>query len=137
MIEQLQKELKSAGYSLTKPRLTVFSALQGTKPKTMRELTESLGGVIDRASVYRTVGLFEQLGIVTRIQHGWKYRVELSDAFTPHHHHITCTKCQRVVSFHESENFETLINTIAAQNGFIPRSHALEIYGLCANCREA
>ncbi len=135
MLEQLQIELKNAGYSLTRPRLTVFSALQGTKPKTMHELIQSLDGVIDRASVYRTVGLYEELGIVNRIQHGWKYRVELSDAFTPHHHHLTCQNCQRVVSFDEPEGFERLVNAIASSNNFVPKTHNLEIYGLCPDCR--
>lgn len=137
MLEKLQEELKKAGYSLTKPRLTVFSALQGPKPKTMRELVLELDGVIDRASVYRTVALFEDLGIASRVQHGWKYRVELSDTFTPHHHHITCTRCNRVVSFQESQTFETFINAIANENGFLPRSHSLEIYGLCKACQQA
>lgn len=136
MLDQLQKVLKEAGYSMTRPRLTVFSALQGKKPKTMRELVDSLQGVIDRASIYRTIALFEKLGIVNRIQHGWKYRLELADTFTPHHHHITCSRCQRIVSFHESHTFEALINTLAEDQGFIPRSHTLEIYGLCANCQK-
>lgn len=135
MIDQLRNELHKTGYSLTKPRLTVFSALQGTKPKTMRELVDSLEGVIDRASVYRTVTLYEELGIVNRIQHGWKYRIELSDAFTPHHHHLTCQNCQRIVSFDEPAGFEDMLDAIATKHGFLPRSHNLEIYGLCPECQ--
>jgi Fur family ferric uptake transcriptional regulator len=134
MIEQLKVQLRDAGYSLTKPRLTVFSALQGKKPKTMHELVASLDNVIDRASVYRTVTLFESLGIINRIQHGWKYRIELTDAYTPHHHHITCSVCNRMVSFHESEVFEELINAAALDQGFVPKSHSLEIVGLCQKC---
>ncbi len=137
MMEHLREELKRAGYSLTKPRLTVFSALQGTKPKTMRELVDSLEGVIDRASVYRTVTLYEDLGIVNRIQHGWKYRIELSDSFTPHHHHLTCTKCQRVVSFDEPAGFEAMVNGIMTEHKFVPKSHNLEMYGLCPECQAA
>ena len=136
MLDKLQEELKKAGYSLTKPRQTVFGALQAPKPKTMRELVDSLDGVIDRASVYRTVALFETLGIVTRIQHGWKYRLELSDAYTPHHHHLTCQNCQRVISFDEPSNFEELVDRIATKHGFIPRAHNLEIFGLCTQCRK-
>ena len=134
MLEELKQELKKHGYSLTKPRLTVFSDLQGTKPKTMKELVVSLENVMDRASIYRTVALYEKLGIVNRIQHGWKYRIELSDAFTPHHHHLTCNKCQRVISFDEPEGFDQLTDSIAATNGFIPTSHNLEIYGICPQC---
>lgn len=134
MAPKLRYELKQAGYSLTKPRLTVFSALQGTKPKTMRELVDSLDDVIDRASVYRSVTLFEKLGIVNRIQHGWKYRLELSDAYTPHHHHLTCQSCQRVISFDEPLGFASMVDAIATNNGFIPGHHNLEIYGTCPQC---
>ena len=135
MLEQLREELKKSDYSLTKPRLTVFGALQGTKPKTMRELISSLEGVIDRASVYRTVTLFEELSIVKRIQHGWKYRIELSDAFTPHHHHLTCNQCQRVISFDEPAGFDETADKIATTNGFLPQSHSLEVYGICPQCQ--
>ncbi len=135
MLEELEQNLKAAGYSITKPRLTVFGALQSTKPKTMRELVDSINGVIDRASVYRTVALFETLGIVTRIQHGWKYRLELSDRFTPHHHHLTCTVCHRVISFHEPDGFESVVARIATDHGFTVHNHGLEVYGVCPQCR--
>jgi Fur family ferric uptake transcriptional regulator len=135
MVEELRRSLKQAGFSLTKPRLTVFGALQAPKPKTMRELVGSLEGVIDRASVYRTVSLFERLGIVHRLQHGWKYRVELSDKFTPHHHHLTCVQCHRVISFAEPEGIDSIISGILSKHGFISRSHNLEISGLCSRCR--
>lgn len=137
MLPRLKEILTKKNYSLTRPRLTVFSALQGTKPKTMKELVDSVDGVIDRASVYRTVALFEDLGIINRIQHGWKYRIELSDDFTPHHHHLTCNNCQKVISFDEPGNFGALITKISTENNFFAVSHNLEIYGLCAECRVA
>ncbi|MDQ3123865.1 MAG: transcriptional repressor [bacterium] len=135
MLPQLQETLSQAGYSMTKPRKTVFGALQAPKPKTMRQLVESLESVIDRASVYRTISLFERLGIVNRIQQGWKYRLELSDAFMPHHHHLTCQQCQRVVSFDEPEQFDVMINAVATKQGFVPHAHNLEITGLCSSCQ--
>lgn len=136
MLDILQTTLKAAGFSLTKPRLTVFGALQSPKPKTMNELVKEIGDVIDRASVYRTVKLFEQLGVVNRIQHGFKYRLELSDDYTPHHHHLTCQKCQRVVSFDEPAGIDELINLVASTHGFVHQQHNLEIFGLCAQCQK-
>lgn len=137
MDAKLTETLKSAGHSLTKPRQAVFSALQAGKPRTMRELTLDLASVIDRASIYRTVDLFEKLGIVKRVQTGWKWRVELSDQFTPHHHHLTCNTCGSVVSFDEPPGFETLLNSIAAKHGFVADDHSLEINGVCSECRQS
>lgn len=100
----------------------------------MGELTQKLKHDADRASVYRTVELFERLGIVQRIQVGWKYRLELSDSFNPHHHHIHCTQCSRVVSLSEDAALERHISSLAHQAGFQLTSHQLELSGLCESC---
>lgn len=135
MYEKLNHTLKNAGYSLTKPRQAVFSALQSGTPRSMRELTLDLSSVVDRASIYRTISLFEKLGIVIRVNQGWKYKIELSDIFAPHHHHLNCSKCGITISFEEPENFDDMINGIAKQKKFTAQSHKLEIYGLCINCK--
>lgn len=134
MQEKLTDVLKQNGYSLTKPRQTLFSALQSGKPRTMRELTLDLSSVMDRASIYRTISLFEELGIVVRVQQGWKYKIELSDKFSPHHHHISCTKCGKTLSFNEPNGIEDILNDIASQSNFIHKNHSLEIYGICQEC---
>lgn len=92
---------------------------------------------IDRASVYRTVALFEELGIVQRLQIGWKYKLELSDAFSRHHHHMTCLRCGLVISFDETPELEQQLRWVAASNRFKMKSHQLEIQGLCARCTGA
>lgn len=135
MEDLLTDTLKAAGYSLTKPRLAVFTALQAGKPRSMRELTLDLSSVINRASIYRTVELFEKLGIVVRVQSGWKYKIELSDTFLPHHHHLTCLNCGRIVSYDEPDELDNLINRIASEHGFLPKEHSMEISGLCPQCR--
>lgn len=135
MQEKLAETLKKAGYSLTVPRKALFSALQSGTPRTMRELTFDLASIMDRASIYRTIDLFEELGIVVRVQQGWKYKIELSDIFSPHHHHITCINCNKIVSFDEPEGFESMVNALATSNGFVPKSHNLEISGLCPACQ--
>lgn len=135
MDENFIRTLKEAGFSVTKPREIVFSALRAGKPRSMRELTLDLSSVIDRASIYRTVDLFEKLGIVVRVTSGWKYKIELSDAFLPHHHHLTCTSCGRIVSFDEPVALDRLISTAAAEHGFVPKDHSLEITGLCPQCQ--
>ncbi len=135
MNEKLAETLKKHGYSLTRPRQTVFAALQSGTPRSMRELTLDLSSVIDRASIYRTVALFEELGIVVRVQQGWKYKIELSDIFSPHHHHLTCTRCGRTMSFDEPEGIDQLLTAIAIEHGYTHDNHSLEISGVCAQCQ--
>src|SRR5687767_10640963 len=89
----LKQALQSQGYSLTKTRQHVFNALADSDTLSMSQLTGKLRQKMDRASVYRTVELFEKLGIINRLQIGWKYKLELSEAFAGHHHHATCMEC--------------------------------------------
>jgi Fur family transcriptional regulator, ferric uptake regulator len=133
-LQLLQKVLKSKGYSMTEPRRVVCNLLWGEEPLSMHELSELSKSLIDRASLYRTVGLFERLGLVQRIYIGWKYKVELSDIFTHHHHHISCLNCGKIVAITEEDEIESLIENLAKRHGFIAASHQLEVRGYCSDC---
>ena len=133
-LPELRQHLKRHGQSLTKPRLAVFLALRGQEPQTMKQLAVACR-VVDRASVYRTVALFEKLGIIQRLQIGWKYKLELTDTFSHHHHHMTCLKCSKVIPFDESPALEKGLRQIVQAKNFQMQGHQLEIRGLCQACR--
>lgn len=136
-ITQLQAVLKDKGYSLTGPRVTVFEALQNREQQTMRDLVGNCHKRVDRASVYRTIQLFEQLGVVQRLQIGWKYRLELSDLFSRHHHHLACVHCGRTSVLPEDAALERRMHALASARGFTPLDHQLEIRGLCRACQNS
>lgn len=100
----------------------------------MRELIMACGEQVDRASIYRTIALFEQLGIVKRLQIGWKYKLELSDSFHHHHHHLTCLKCGAVAPLAEDQQLEQRLAHLAKNSNFTMQEHLLEIQGLCLSC---
>lgn len=100
----------------------------------MSELVADCASV-DRASVYRTAELFEKLGIVMRIPNGWKYRLELGEAFLEHHHHATCRKCGASIAMPENPALEASLRELAARRDFALESHQIELVGLCAACR--
>ncbi len=133
-LEQFKKTLKKNRQSVTQTRLAVFQALQDKEPQTMREVVEACTGEADRASIYRTIALFERLGIVQRLQIGWKYKLELSDAFHHHHHHLTCARCGRTIPLPEDRQMEARLYTLARGRNFIMQGHQLEIQGLCETC---
>jgi len=134
-IEQLQTTLKQYGQSVTNTRRIVFAALQDKEPQTMHEVVAVCAGQADRASVYRTIALYEQLGIVQRLQMGWKYKLELSDAFHHHHHHLTCLKCGKIIPLPEDTQLEKRLTTLAQRANFLTQGHQLEIQGLCPTCQ--
>lgn len=136
VLRQLRATLKQHGQSLTEPRRQIFEALYGKEPQTLRELTLACSA-IDRTSVYRTVALFERLGIVRRLPIGWKYKLELTDAFSRHHHHLTCLRCERIISFDERPELANELAVIARRHDFQMQDHQVEIQGLCERCRAA
>jgi Fur family ferric uptake transcriptional regulator len=133
-VSLLSKRLKDKGYSVTKPRKLTFEALSSSKqPLTMQDLIRRTNKQIDRASVYRTIDIFEETGVTQRIYSGWKYKLELSDIFQEHHHHFTCINCGQVTTVH-SKDLETIITSLSTDLNFKITSHQLEIQGLCSKC---
>lgn len=100
----------------------------------MAEIVAACCGQVDRSSVYRTIALFEKLGIVQRLQIGWKYKLELSDSFHHHHHHLTCRQCGKTFPLTENVQLENMLHKLAMSQDFIMQEHQLEIQGVCQAC---
>ena len=133
-IERCKRLLAQHGYSTTQPRVAVFEALAAAAdPISITELASQLTDV-DRVSVYRTVDIFEKVGIAQRVWSGFKSRVELSEAFSPHHHHFTCSKCGATIGLH-SERLEQELAGLEKEHGFELTGHSIELSGFCINCR--
>lgn len=132
MQEEIKQLLKQQGFSATKTRMAVLDVLLKIQPASMRQLVSALPHM-DRATVYRTIDLFLDLNVAKKVYTGFKYRIELGDDFQEHHHHLTCLRCNTVIDVHTPE-IEYAIEQTAANNGFRPIRHDLEIIGYCANC---
>ncbi len=134
-LHTLHSILQTHHCSLTKQRQRIFDLMTNREPVSMHELLQEVAGTIDKVSVYRTISLFEELGIVQRVNSGWKYKLELSDQFSAHHHHLTCLGCQKIINISES-TFETFIENLSAQHHFMARTHQLEVEGYCKTCQK-
>jgi len=83
---------------------------------------------ISIATVYRTVRLFEEAGILTRHEfHGGRARYE--EAGEAHHDHLIDMKTGKVVEFVDAE-IEALQEAIARKLGYRLVDHRLELYGV-------
>ena len=83
---------------------------------------------ISIATVYRTVRLFEDAGILTRHEfHGGRARYE--EAPETHHDHLIDMKTGNVIEFVD-EDIEKLQQAIAKRLGFRLIDHRLELYGV-------
>jgi len=128
--------LSSNNLRLTNARKRIFAVLAAHhRPIKISGLIRSLAGEVDMTTVYRNIELFEKLDIINKIYTGWKYRVELSEKFRPHHHHLTCQNCGKIFPIDIGRKLESAIAKLGASQGFRPIEHELELRGLCKNCR--
>lgn len=134
-IEKFRQTLIDSGNRVTSARVVTFQLLMGKEPQTMVQLLAKAKGITDRVSVYRNIELFEKLGIVHRINIGWKYKIELSDQFIAHHHHLICLKCGKVINTEDEQHISKHVDAIAKKYGFSVRNHQFEIEGYCSDCR--
>ena len=130
----LENYLKKYGYSHTKVRQYVFDVLNNKEPQSINALVSALSNV-NRSSVYRTLNVFESIGVVHRVQMGWKHKFELSDIFNDHHHHMTCTNCSKVIDITDTSKIEKALEKTARDLGFAAKTHQIEIQGLCRKCQ--
>ncbi|GAB4547626.1 MAG: Fur family transcriptional regulator [Anaerolineae bacterium] len=133
------RALRSAGYKLTVPRLTILEVLESSDGHiTASELlsqVEARDPSIGRASVFRTLELMIKLGIVwTSVQGGSTVHYMMMPG--GHHHHIICTQCGRRIEFQDC-GLSNLIGTLETEYGVKIEGHLLEMYGMCAECRNA
>ena len=83
---------------------------------------------ISIATVYRTVKLFEESGILDRLEFG-DGRARYEDAERDHHDHLIDLTTGKVIEFVDSE-IEELQERIATKLGYTLRGHKLELYGV-------
>ncbi|MEL6645081.1 MAG: Fur family transcriptional regulator [Pseudomonadota bacterium] len=83
---------------------------------------------ISLATVYRTVKLFEEAGILEKLEFG-DGRARYEDAERDHHDHLIDIQSGEVIEFVDAE-IEALQEKIAAKLGYELRGHKLELYGV-------
>ena len=137
-LADLTNRLRERERRITGPRQAVLETLrQHSHPLTNKEIFAALPkGLCDLVTVYRSVHLLEELGMVKRFDFGdGVARFELvGEGDDGHHHHLVCVRCSRVVEIEEC--FPSKIeDEIAARNGFKAITHTLEFFGVCPRCQ--
>jgi Fur family ferric uptake transcriptional regulator len=134
-----QDFLVGRGLKLTKERMAVVSEIFSThghfEPEHLYFKIRGSGIKASRASVYRTLNLLVESGLVERISRTEKGNVYELTFGHKHHDHMVCTDCGEVIEFY-SENLETIQNDICTKHSFEGTSHTLEIRGQCRTCRK-
>jgi Fur family ferric uptake transcriptional regulator len=127
---------KAHGYKITNARKWVIDIID-KKPLTIKEIHTTLANNqkrINLTSVYRTVKLLAELGLVREIDllDGFKRYEVVSN--NNHHHHLVCKSCGKIEDF-SLPNMEKTLHNISLSNKFQMINHTLEIFGKCYQCK--
>ncbi len=135
--ELFRKYLSQKGQRLTKERDAIleeaFACDGHFDPETLYMDMRKRGMKASRASVYRTLNLLYECGLVERVsktEHGTIYEQALG---RQHHDHMVCIGCGKVIEFY-SERLESLQEKLCREQNFTGKSHTLEIRGYCGDC---
>jgi Fur family ferric uptake transcriptional regulator len=91
---------------------------------------------VSRATVYRTLPLLTESGLVQEMDFGKDYKFyDPNYADHPNHNHIICQDCERIVEF-ESEKIDKLENEITHKLGFAVKSQRLQITATCEELKK-
>ena len=128
--QMLEDKLARSGARMTAPRRVLARVLgQSSDHPDVEELhrrAQEIDPGISLATVYRTVRLFEQLGIVER--HAFSAgRARYEHGGEEHHDHFVNVRSGEVVEFHAPE-IEALQAEIAARHGYRILDHRLVLY---------
>jgi Fur family ferric uptake transcriptional regulator len=133
--------LASKGLRLTTPRRAIVDVLvEHGAPLSVAEIHGRLRKArINLVSVYRTLRLLTQLGLVRLADESrGTQRFELAEAFTGHHHHLVCQGCGQVEDVEgcwlEEEMLEALNRRLQRARRFRVTAHDLKLFGLCHAC---
>ena len=133
------KFLKERGQRFTKERSVILRKTLSFHghfdPETLYLQIKETGMKASRASVYRTLNLLCECGLIDRVrksEHGTIYEQTFR---REHHDHMLCTQCGKVIEFY-SEELESLQEDLCNEREFNGASHTLEIRGQCKRCRK-
>jgi len=90
---------------------------------------------ISRASVYRTLALLVESGLVAEVfvEDGHMHYEHVYGH--EHHCHLRCLGCRRIVEFRDEAVLQ-VEERLAVAHDFQVTGHKLEVFGYCAACRE-
>jgi Fur family transcriptional regulator, ferric uptake regulator len=131
-VDRLEKICLEKGMRMTDQRRVIARVLSLSEDhpdvEELHRRAHAIDPHISIATVYRTVRLFEESGILTRHDfHGGRSRYE--EAPETHHDHLIDMKTGKVVEFVDEE-IEALQAAIAKRLGYRLIDHRLELYGM-------
>src|ERR1700685_2410123 len=138
----LMKELAARHVRITAQRRLLVNIIQDSPrhldAATLLEIARKQDPEIDRATVYRTIALLKDCGLIDELDlmhiEGEKHYYEAKT--NRDHCHMACFQCGAIMEY-ASSSFEKLKEDMARQSGFQIRVVRLEVGGFCKRCQRS
>lgn len=139
LLERFRRYLREHYQPVTRQRdlvaQVVFLSEDHLSVEGIRRELRQKGERVGMATVYRTLDLLVESGLVRAHEFGERFK--RYEPMTPDadHEHLICERCGRVEEF-TNERLERMLPVLADEHGFQHRRHRVEIYGVCRACRQ-
>ncbi|MCK5293346.1 MAG: transcriptional repressor [Arcobacteraceae bacterium] len=140
IIDKLKQIIKQKGLKYTKQREVIFETILNCKKHLGAEelhniiLAKYPNEKIGIATIYRALVFLEDTNLISSISVGNDAK-KFETSFKPHHDHLICVKCNKIVEF-VNEKIEKEQEKTAKENGFKLLHHTMYLYGICKDCQE-
>jgi Fur family ferric uptake transcriptional regulator len=138
----LMKELAARRVRMTTQRRLLVSIIQDSPrhldAATLLQIARKKDPEIDRATVYRTLALLKNRGLIDELDlmhiEGEKHYYEAKT--NRDHCHMACFRCGAIMEY-TSSSLDKLKEEMVKQSGFQIRVVRLEVGGFCKRCQKA
>jgi Fur family transcriptional regulator, ferric uptake regulator len=141
-MDALKEDLKKKGYKLTPQRRSIVDTIIDNEGQhlTAEEIYDKVKKScpeIGLATVYRTILLLEELGVISRLElnDGCSRYEILHSNETHRHHHLICNICHKVLEV-QDDLLEELEVDIQKRYRFKILDHSVKFYGICDECQK-
>ena len=139
LLERFRRHLREHHQPITRQRdlvaQVVFHSNDHLSVEAIRRQLKERGEQVGLATVYRTLDLLVESGLVRAHEFGEGFKRFEPRAAQADHEHLICERCGAVVEF-ANERLERMLPVLADEHGFQHRRHRVEIYGVCRSCRQ-
>lgn len=126
------------GHPLTNQRRLLLELLRDAEghidAKVLYHRASARDESISPATVYRTLNLFKELGLVDEMRLG-KVRCYYEIKQSQGHQHLVCQGCGKIIEF-QNPHFQKLIKAVQREYGFNVKKAELYLEGYCPGCKD-